>query len=262
MGAYAAPPAPESRPHMPAASQRRLATTVRVLRTLARRTSFVESEVALLDGLVPPGGVALDVGAEYGLYTLACADRVGRSGRVIAFEPLPGPNRFVRRAVRWLGARQVQVRRHALGDRARAGTLSLPRRRGLPVHGRAFLADDADGPGPNAEFAGEQRVPVEVRTLDDVVEAERLERVDFVKLDVEGFEPAVLRGAEHTIARFRPRLLIEIEDRHLAKFGVDSRAVVDLLREQGYTATTWWQGRWEPVDTVTERTRNYLFTPA
>lgn len=247
---------------MPAAPPRRLTATAAVLRTLARRTTFVESEIAALDDLVPVGGVVFDVGAEYGLYTLVCADRVGPTGRVIAFEPLPGPNRFLHRVVRWLGADRVEIRRHALGDVARAGTLSLPRRGGLPVHGRAFLADDADGLGPNAEFAGEQRLAVDVHTLDGVVEEADLDRLDLVKLDVEGFEPAVLRGAGQTIARFRPRLLIEIEDRHLAKFGVDSTAVVDLLREQGYTMSTWWQGRWQPVEAVTGRTRNYLFTPA
>lgn len=240
---------------------RRLRLAARLLRRLASTPVPVEPEVAALDDFIGDGHVCCDIGAEYGVYTLTFASRVGRSGRVLAFEPLPGPRRFLTRMLRWLGVDNVTVRPHALGDVPRRGTMSLPTRRGLPVHGRAFLADDADGLGPNAEFAGDRRLPVEVSTLDAVVDAVGLERLDVIKIDVEGFEPAVLRGAEQSIRRFRPVLLIEIEDRHLDKFGVDGTTVVELLRGFGYRMSTLRDGRWVPVETVTERTRNYLFTP-
>ncbi|HSK24193.1 MAG TPA: FkbM family methyltransferase [Egicoccus sp.] len=241
---------------------RRLRLAARLVRRLASSPVPVEPEVAALDDFLGEGHICCDIGAEYGLYTLTFASRAGRTGRVLAFEPLPGPRRFLIRMLRWLGAANVTVRPHALGDEVRQGTMSLPTRRGLPVHGRAFLTDDADGLGPNAEFAGDRRLRVDVFTLDSVVDEAGLDRIDVIKIDVEGYEPAVLRGAEQTIRRFRPILLIEIEDRHLGKFGADGATVVDLMTRLGYRMSTLWDGRWEPVETVTERTRNYLFTPS
>lgn len=240
---------------------RRLRAARRVLLALARRASPVEPEAAALDGLVGPGGVCVDVGAEYGLYTFVLAGRVGPAGRVYAFEPLPGPRRFLVALARRLGAGNVQVREVALGETRGTATLSLPRRRGLPVHGRAFLVDRAHHYGPNTEFSGDEvRVSVAVSTLDDVVDGLGLQRLDLVKIDVEGAEPAVLRGASRTIARLQPAFLVEIEDRHLAKYGDGSGTVIGLLADHGYRMSRLVDGRWEPTDTVTDGHRNYLFT--
>jgi FkbM family methyltransferase len=238
---------------------RRLQLVVRLIQWLSRRTSSVEPEAAALEPFLPEGAVCCDIGAEYGLYTLTFARRPGT--RVVSFEPLPGPNAFLTRMLRWLGADNVELHRHALGDAPRSGSMSLPRRRGLPVHGRAFLADEADGLGPNVEFAGEQLLPVTVSTLDAVLEERGVDRLDLIKLDVEGYEPAVLRGAARSIERFRPVLLVEIEDRHLAKFGADAAGVVEQMQAHGYGMATLVEDRWVATDRVTEAARNYLFTP-
>lgn len=242
-------------------SSRRLRLTNLVLQRLARGSSSVEAEAAGLEDLISEGAVCFDIGAAYGLYTFTFASRVGPTGQVVSLEPLPGSAAFLRRAVRWTGATNVFVQQIALGAEQRQGTMSLPRRGGLPVHGRAFLADDADGFGPNSEFAGEKRLRVAVTTLDTIVEEADPARVDFIKIDVEGYEPAVLLGAERTIRRFRPILMIEIEDRHLRKFGADASTVVNVIQEHGYSMWVFDGGRWEPVEAVTRQSRNYLFTP-
>lgn len=241
--------------------QRRLHAIDRLLRRLATGGSPVEPEAAALGGVVSDGAVCFDIGAEYGLYTLTFAAGVGPAGRVFSFEPLPGPHAFLARTVRLLGLDNVTLSDQALGDRRGRGHMSLPVRRGLPVHGRAFLADEADGLGPNAEFAAERRLPVAVSTLDTVVRAAGLDRVDVVKVDVEGYEPAVLRGAEWTLAEYRPTLLLEIEARHLAKFDVAPAALVGSLTERGYDMAALWDGRWLAVDGTVPERRNYLFTP-
>lgn len=240
----------------------RLRMADRIIQRLSSDSQSVESEAGALDDFLPEGAVCLDIGAEYGLYTFTFASRIGASGRVLSFEPLPGPSRWLVRTVRWLGASNVAVDDRALGDSPRRGTMSLPIRWGLPVHGRAFLVDDADGLGPNEEFAGECRLQVTVATVDEVVAEARLDRVDFIKMDVEGYEPAVLRGAVETLRTYRPVLMIEIEDRHLEKFGADSTTVTNLVTGHGYRMATLWAGRWEPVEAVSDRTRNYLFTPS
>ncbi|WP_307853656.1 FkbM family methyltransferase [Streptomyces tagetis] len=130
-------------------SSRRTAAVATALRWGAHRFPFVEDEVADLRAFVPPGSVCVDVGAEYGLYTWVLATLAGPSGRVHSVEPLPGPHRWLRITARLLDARNVTVHRAALGARSGRGRLSLPMRRGLPVHGRAYLSPRArTGPAP------------------------------------------------------------------------------------------------------------------
>ncbi|MFP4312513.1 MAG: FkbM family methyltransferase, partial [Nitriliruptoraceae bacterium] len=197
---------------------RRLQVAAGVLRRLADERTPVEPELRGLDQVLAPGAVCCDIGAAFGLYTLAFADRVGPSGQVLSFEPQPGPNAILRAVVRLTGASNVQVSRQALGRQAQQATMSQPRRRGLPVPGRAFVTAGANGLGSNREFDGERRLAVEVTTLDRLVDALHLTRLDLLKVDVEGAEPDVLAGGERTLARFRPRVMLEIEARHLARF--------------------------------------------
>ena len=240
---------------------RRLRVVDWVLRRLSCGGSSVEAEVAALDDLLAEGDVCCDIGASFGLYTLAAARSVGPTGRVLAFEPLAGPRRFLAQSVRWLRATNVEVHPEALGDERRAARMSLPTRRGLPVPGRAFVADHANGLGSNLEFAHQRSVEVGVSKLDSVVEQRQLHRVDLVKIDVEGYELAVLRGAARTLRRFHPVVLLEIEDRHLARFGADSSMVVDAMAGYGYRMHALVDGRWQAMDAVTDRRRNYLFVP-
>jgi FkbM family methyltransferase len=179
---------------------------------------------------------------------------------VHSVEPLPGPARWLRTAARLLDCGNVTVHRTAIGVRPGLGTLSLPRRRGLPVHGRAYLAEEARGPGPNAEFRTSRPVRTPVRTLDQLAGEQGLERIAFVKVDVEGAELAVLQGGTETLRRHQPVLLLEIEHRHLDKYGVGSADLLRHLREYGYRPHRLWHGRWTEVSRITEDCRNYLFT--
>jgi FkbM family methyltransferase len=246
---------------LPRNSVRRATGVAGVLTWAARRLDFVEDEVAGVGMLVRPGDVCLDVGAEYGLYTWVLSALVGPSGRVHSVEPLHGPARWLGAASRMLGCDNVIVHRNALGERAGHGTLSLPSRRGLPVHGRAYLTQGATGPGPNTEFRISRPVRTQVRTLDELVRSEGIERVGFVKADVEGAELRVLEGARETLLKHRPPLLLEVEDRHLRKYGARSHDVVRRLRDYGYRPHRWHGTRWEHVPHVGEDCRNYLFAP-
>ncbi|MFJ3927488.1 FkbM family methyltransferase [Streptomyces sp. NPDC090022] len=230
------------------------------LRWASSRFGFVEDEVAGLRPFVRPGAVCLDIGAEYGLYTWALSALSGPRGSVHSVEPLPGPAAWLRTAAAALGCDNVTVHRVALGARAQQGTMSLPRRRLLPVHGRAYLTEGAEGPGPNTEFARSRPVPTGVRTVDGLCHHMGLDRVDFIKADVEGAEAAVLAGARRTLLRDRPPLLLEIEDRHLAKYGVRPATLVADLRELGYSMYRRRDGEWHPEAVVSDDFRNYLFT--
>lgn len=234
-----------------------------VVGALSHAAWFIEDEVTAITEFIPAGGTCVDVGAGYGLYTVAMAAAVGPAGTVHSIEPQPDPNRVIDAVVRLCGA-QGRVVRHdlALSDSTGVSVLSVPMRRGRAVHGRAFVMRDAQHHGPNAvDFRAERRHAVRLSTLDDLAEQQGLTRLDMIKADVEGAELQVLTGGARTISRFRPTVQLEIEERHLGKFGSTVDDVTGFLLDRGYTMQSWARGGWRPAASATLAPRNYLFVP-
>lgn len=138
--------------------------------------------------------------------------------------------------------------------------LVVPVRYGLPISGHAHLADGLS-PTPRDRTVATRRIRVPVTTIDEVCHSRAIERVHFIKADVEGFEPQVLHGASGVLERDMPTLLLEIEDRHLARYGRTAADVSSSLRERGYGMSVWRDGGWRPAERVVLGTRNYLFRP-
>lgn len=244
----------------PAAAMRgRLAAAA--IDRLARWTPYVESEIQGLHEFVRPGGVCIDIGAAAGLYTTVLSQLAGPRGRVHSVEPLPFANLHL---ARLLNARQaVNVRQHSLALGARPGVdlMHIPLGRYGLVTGRSFLDRSATGPDPNAEFVDQVAVSVNVDTLDALCAREGIDRLQFVKIDVEGAELQVLEGGAKVLAALRPVLLIEIEARHTARYQRTPDEVTAWLFDRGYTMHTWQRG-WSPARSVDPGTRNYLFRPS
>lgn len=182
-----------------------------------------ERELALLDAVVRRGDIVVDVGAHQGVYTHRLVRLVGGAGTVIAYEPQPGLADYLKSAARIGRMRHVQIRPRALSDEAGSATLRVPLRGSERVIGHGTLRADVDGPADT--------VQVPMCRLDD----EELPRpVRFIKIDVEGYELPVVRGARRLIESDRPVLLIEVEYRHAGE-QVEQLAHM-LLEELGYTA--------------------------
>lgn len=172
-------------------------------------------------------GLLLDIGAHDGLLTVPLAALPG--SRVLAFEPLPGAMARLRTATAHLT--NVALRGEALGDAPGEATLSVPVLDGTPQEQWASTVKSY------AEFAsvGTQSHRVPVITLDSLV----LSGVSAIKLDAEGAEEAVLRGARDTLLRCRPILSVEVEERHAPG---STRAVPAFLAELGYRGLFWLDG--------------------
>lgn len=171
------------------------------LRTGIRRlTGRDEAELALLRFLVPPGRAALDIGANNGVYTQAL---LRLTDKVIAFEPNP---RYVDELRRFFGDR-IRLVAAALSDCSGSVDLVLPRPSG-PEDLSALAT--IEGANPLASEIPCERLRVAAMHLDEL----GLGDVGFIKIDVEGHEEAVIAGAEQTLLRCQPNLLIEAEERH------------------------------------------------
>jgi len=180
--------------------------------------------------LVPPASVVFDVGAHAGQYTKLFA-RAAAEGTVYAVEP-GSYARSILRSVVWLhGLANVMILPIALGSGTGLGTLTVPvKRPGSLGFGLAHLGTPQDRWREVAEEF------VALSTLDAVVAALGLARVDFIKADIEGWELRLLHGGADTLRRFRPHLMLELTSDHLARAGDRLDEAFAFLEELGYAA--------------------------
>ncbi|HEX6347562.1 FkbM family methyltransferase [Umezawaea sp.] len=231
------------------------------LRVLAKVTPFVEPELVGLREVVGVGDVCLDVGAALGLYTVTLSQLVGPQGTVHSVEPLVFAHPALSYVLRPREGRNVVRHSVALGAVEGREVMSVPVRHGVPVTGRSFLTAGANGLGSNVEFDEHLEVVVRTQTLDAFVAEQGIGRLNFVKADVEGAELRVLEGGAWVIETLRPKFLLEVEERHVSRFGYSAQDVVSWLAERDYDMRIWNQGGWRTVTRIVPEVRNYLFVP-
>lgn len=179
-----------------------------------------------LSSSLKPGHVALDVGANSGCHTLVMASAVGQAGRVLAFEPNPRMFDRLQANVKLNRFEHVAIFPMAVSDAPGQLKLFIPAQadynQGLGSVHRANLEDSCD------------EVSVETATLDAIVLANQLQRLDLIKIDVEGHELQVFKGAEQTLKKFKPILVFEFSERQWRNAGVTPQEVENFLNDLGY----------------------------
>lgn len=191
--------------------------------------------------LLTTDGVAFDVGANVGFWTVPLALD---GARVVAYEPVPSNATRVRENADLNAvAHRVEVREVALSDAVGEITLSLREdfERGAGTGNAAVVIDATD-----EHFAS---CVAAVDTLDSQADALEIDRLDVVKLDVEGHEDFVLRGARASLERFRPTLYVEWNRHYYDRRGVDpTEAFEHALRGLDYVVLRRDRQVWEVVD--------------
>lgn len=187
---------------------------------------YERSESDFFQGLLQPGMIVVDVGANVGCYTALAARGVGISGKVIAFEPDPENFSFLQETVRLNGFQNVVASSLALSDHAGEGKL--------------FLAPDNKGDHQIYD-SGEHRNAhtIQLITLDTFLHERNVARVDIIKIDVEGAEASVVRGMTQTM-RGNPalRMIVEFWPYGLRNANEDPISVLQLLRSFRFTLAT------------------------
>jgi FkbM family methyltransferase len=180
---------------------------------------------------VSRGDTALDVGANVGAHTVFLSHLVGARGRVIAFEPLPANvaalNETARRRARHTNITVIPVAVGDSGRTERMATLKVPG----DDHTQASLAVQMSGSWERREFT---EVEVPLVSLDRNAEVQSLQQIDLIKIDVEGGELDVLRGASQTLSRHLPLIYCEAYQKWQAAFGYRPADLIAFARSLGY----------------------------
>ena len=167
-----------------------------------------------------PGAVFLDIGAHHGVYSVVAAKRLGTRGTVVAFEPSLREYHRLRIHLRLNRLRSVRAEPLALGS--------------VTCTQKFFQITNGDntrgGFRPPASEDQVSEISVETVRLDDYVSQFPLARVDLVKLDVEGGEREVLRGASSVLTKFRPILICEVLDATTQPWGYKAREIIRMLQ--------------------------------
>jgi FkbM family methyltransferase len=158
---------------------------------------FEPDIVRLFDALVGPGDTVLDIGANIGCTSILFGDR---TRRVFSFEPSPSTFQFLSQNIQAAQLDNVTLVNSGLGKTAGSFdlTFSSDNRSG------GFISDKTKA------SVGHQVETITILNGDDVVRQQGIERVHFIKIDVEGFEQNVIEGLAATIARDRPVVALEL----------------------------------------------------
>jgi FkbM family methyltransferase len=179
-----------------------------------------------LFSLVKPGMNVLDIGSNMGFVALNMAKKLGEKGIVYAFEPDAHNYTVLKQNIELNPALPVKALQLAMGNSTEKLKLEVI----------------------NTQNRGENKITntpatsnytvVDVVKADDFVAQQAITKIDLVKIDTEGFEMTVLRGAEETIKKFKPVLFIEVNDENLKQQKSSAKELVSLILSWGYKITS------------------------
>ncbi|MGF1933571.1 MAG: FkbM family methyltransferase [Nostoc sp. ChiQUE02] len=171
-----------------------------VTSVLITEQDWFEKEIEFWRNSIKPGMTVIDVGANVGVYTFSAALKVGSEGRVLAVEPFSGCVRCLQETCRINQFSWVNVCAGAASDRN--GTVKLLLHPASEIN--QVISSDASENMPSGSFE-----EVTCFTLDSLIEQEKIQKVDFLKIDAEGHEMAVLAGSYKLLTQLAPVILYE-----------------------------------------------------
>ena len=211
---------------------------------------YYEKEVLnLIERVLKPGDVFLDIGANIGYFSLLAASRESKC-KVIAFEPAGNIYEQLRANISLNHLTNITTLNAAAGEKSEEKELFLSSADNL---GMSSLKQ----PG---NFSGKTEM-VKVVAIDDWLKNSGLTKIDLVKIDVEGGELAVLKGMKETLSKLKPLLIIEINPETLAMFNLKAADLFKYLDEMNFGAFEFSvdSGLLQHHQGDVTQTRNYVF---
>ena len=222
-----------------------------------------EKEIDYLSMFINHGDCVIDVGANFGTYSVRMSDLVGDGGVVVAFEPYIPTFDVLTEVLKYFESEEiVQTYNIAIDDIPGLHQVEIV----LPPIGNTEYGDPFGLPVGLASIRGQRLWKTAQKahacTIDDFTS---LKNITFVKIDVEGAELKVIKGMTQTIAQWRPVIMAEVEDRHLVTHGSSIPEFRAHVHEMGYEMFA--LEMWGPdiflkaIDAVTWQENNHFLIP-
>ncbi len=190
--------------------------------TVSHYGTYEELEAKIMEEKIEIGNIVVDVGANIGLHTLNMARIVGNAGQVFAFEPDPSNFEILKKNVKINNYKNIILEQKAVGDK----------------HGRTTLYQ-SDHPGkhrifPQTEQAKSQ-VQVELTNLDNYFDSDMTDKINFIKIDVEGLEFSVLKGMKNILKNSKKiKILFEFMPENTMEVGFTPIELLNYLTSNDF----------------------------
>jgi len=176
----------------------------------------------ILSQNVSQGMICLDIGSNIGYYAVLESKNVGEKGKVIAIEPSPVNFDYLTMNSELQDTANIKVHNFAVGDRN--GTIDFVISR---ESNWSRVVEDNKIVKP-----GDKMIKIQIKTVDTFLEENPIERLDFLRMDVEGHELKIFKGSKNTLRKFKPILMIEFHKMYLGKN--ETRELLQELKSMGY----------------------------
>jgi FkbM family methyltransferase len=201
-----------------------------------RSGSWREPEIDLLPFALRRGETAIDMGANFGLYSYHLSRQVGPRGKVIAFEPVPFTFETLRMVARLLRLGNVELVLKGCSDKPGTIRFTVPvQDSGAMMAGQSYISsrnDEHDGREQQVRWQSTREVQGEVVALDLFLPD--VQDVSLIKADIEGAELLAFQGAAAMIDRYLPSVICEINPWFLQGFGMRLEDLTDFFFRRGY----------------------------
>lgn len=188
---------------------------------------FEAKSIAYVLDFIKPGMICIDVGANFGYYTVKMSRKVTELGSVIAFEPTNNFYDSLIKNIKLNSTSNVVLEKLGLSNKQSTSKIKI----GTETATIHWVEGSESNSSPFDEI-------IKLDTLDNYVYNHNIEKIDFIKVDIDGHEYSFLKGAESSLLRFRPVILIEISHLHYHEAGVDMEEFYTYILELGYSIYT------------------------
>ena len=179
---------------------------------------FEKDTTRAITTLCREGMYIIDIGANIGAHTLKFSQLVGKTGKVIAFEPMERASKKLKRNLELNDFDNVVVENYALSNVESKEKITVSFTNSWPIRGEAKTDQSL----------------VSLTTLDLYVARENVSKVDIIKLDVDGYEHKVLTGSKKVLQKFKPIIVMELCDYCVRNAGDSMEDLINFLDEAGY----------------------------
>ena len=196
---------------------------------------FEKDEIEFMTKVLREGDILIDIGANIGIFSLTASNIVGKSGKVISFEPSPVTYARLVENIKLNNFENIDARNIGISDKQ--GSLSLN------ISENGFDAWNSFAGGNDNKF--QKVVEVNVSTLDEELKNTDKNKVSFIKIDVEGWEKFVLEGGRKILQNYSPTVMIEFTEANTFAAGYFVQDLYDIMVALNYTWYRYENGKLE-----------------